>query len=138
MRHWAVVAALAILLVSGPVVAEARVCSTVTLDEPFVMPDGSEHEPGKLTLCRTPVYTPSQAMYVSYVDRAPIGMLFSSRGLSEAPTDREPFMMFARRGDGLLHLYGLGVPCREGMETFRFEEFPARAAKRQRAASLAS
>ena len=123
---WSVMALLAILLVANPVITEARTCATVTLDEPFVMPGGFEHAPGKLTLCRASAYSPSQAMYVSYVDRAPVGMLFSLRGSSEAPSDREPYMMFARDRAGRLHLYGLAIPSRDGMETFRFGDFPSR------------
>jgi hypothetical protein len=63
-------------------------------------------------------------MYVGYVDRAAVGMLLSRRGLSEAPADTSPYMMFARDRAGRLHLYGLAIPCREGMETFRFEVHP--------------
>jgi len=138
MRHWVAVGAVAILFLTGPVVAQARTCSTVDLDEPFVLPDGSQHAAGKLTLCRAPVSSPSEALYVSYVNRAPIGLLFGRRGRSEAPTDRQPFMMFARDHAGRLHLYGLGVPRQDGTETFRFERFPLRASRGGHAVSLAS
>ena len=117
---WTVIAVFAVLVVPGAAMAEARVCATATLDEPFVMPGGSEHAPGKLTLCRSANYTPSRAIHVGYVDHRPINMLFSFRGLSEAPTTTEPYMMFSRDESGRLQLYGFAVPCRDGMETFLF------------------
>ena len=126
---WSVVVVLTILFVATPALAQTRVCATATLDEPFVLPGGSEYAPGKLTLCRAPVYTASQTMYVGYVDRYPVGMLFSRPGLSEAPGDSEPYMMFSRDRAGRLHLYGLAIPCHEGMETFQFEAFPKRQAR---------
>jgi len=122
---WSAVVVLTALFLTAPALAESRTCATTTLDEPFVLPGGFEHAPGKLTLCRAAVHTPSKAMYVSYVDRAPVRMLFSRRGLSEGPAENEPYMMFARDRAGRLHLYGLAIPCRDGMETFEFEDFPS-------------
>jgi hypothetical protein len=135
---WPALAILVILSVSTPTVAETRACATATLDEPFVMPGGTEHAPGKLTLCRGLEYSPTRTMYVSYVDRASVGMLFGERGRSEAPTDNEPYMMFARDRKGRLHLYGFAVPCREGMETFMFGGFPAGLAVASTKASVRS
>ena len=57
-------------------------------------------------------------------DGVAVGMFFSERGQSEAPTDDEPFMMFARDRVGRLHLYGFAVPFPGGMETFLFGDFP--------------
>ena len=117
---WIAIAVFAVFVVPGAAMAETRVCATATLDEPFVMPGGSEHAPGTLTLCRSAGYTPSRAIHVGYVDRRPINMLFSYRGLSEAPTTSEPYMMFSRGESGMLQLYGFSVPCQDGMETFLF------------------
>jgi hypothetical protein len=121
---WSAAAVLALLSVSGPAAAETRVCATITIDEPFVMPGGVEHAAGRLTLCRSLEYSPSRTVYVGYIDRAPVGMIFGQRGLSEAPTESDPYMMFARDRWGRLRLYGLSIPCREGMETFLFDGFP--------------
>ena len=100
-------------------------CATAEVTERFVLPDGSEHGPGKITLCPDQS-TPAQAMHVGYVDRAPIGLFLSHRGLSEAPVETRPYMMFARDERGRLHLYGFAAPTSSGMETFLFDEFPTR------------
>jgi len=122
---WRVLLGITVLLASGAAMAETRVCTTTTLDEPFVMPGGTEHTPGKITLCHGLDYNPTLAMYVGYVDGEPIRMLFGYRGVSEAPTETEPYMTFARDQAGRLHLYGLAIPSRDGMQTFLFDEFPA-------------
>jgi hypothetical protein len=114
-------AILALVLLAAPAVAETRVCVTSTVSEPFVMPGGFEHAPGNLRLCHGPEYSPSRMMHVGYVDRAPVGMLFSRRGLSEAPTETRPYMVFGRDRQGRLHLYGFSVPGTDGMETFLIE-----------------
>ena len=117
---WTAIAAFTVFVVPGAAMAETRVCATATLDEPFVMPGGAEHPPGKLTLCRSANYTPSRAIHVGYIDRRPISMLFSVRGRSEAPTVTEPYMMFSRDRAGRLRLYGFAAPSQDGMETFLF------------------
>ena len=124
---WTVLGVFALVLTSAPAVAYDGDCATSTLEERFVLPDGSQHAAGKITLCRSQS-TPSVAMYVGYVDRAPIGLFYSHRGRAEAPTQTEPYMMFARDQQGLLHLYGLALPISSGMETFLFAEFPGRRA----------
>jgi hypothetical protein len=118
------VAILALLLLSAPTLAETRLCTTTELDEPFVLPSGLEHAPGRLTLCRSLEYSPSRTIYVGYVDRAPVEMLVSQRGFGEAPADPVPYMMFARDREGRLHLYGLSIPSHQGVETFLFDAFP--------------
>jgi hypothetical protein len=126
---WSVTTLIIIFYATAPVAAEARACATVKIDESFVMPGGSEHAPGMLRLCQGGAFSPSRALHVGYVDGDQVGMLISQRGLSEAPTDDQPFMIFARDHRGRLHLYGLALPCAEGMETFLFEGFPSRQAR---------
>ena len=122
---WSAFAIFTSVFVATPALADSRLCATATIHESFVTPNGAEHAPGKLTLCRGQ-FSPSRAMHVGYVDGAPVGMFFSERGQSEAPRDNQPFMMFARDRVGRLHLYGFSVPCRDGMETFQFNDFPGR------------
>ncbi|GAF99885.1 unnamed protein product [marine sediment metagenome] len=110
-----------LVLAVAPAAAETRVCVTSAVPEPFVMPDGLEYAPGNLRLCHGPEYSPSRMMHVGYVGRTPVGMLFSRRGLSEAPPDSKPFMVFSRDRHGRLRLSGFSVPGRDGMETFLLE-----------------
>ena len=121
--RWSALVILGFVSVVTPALADSRLCATATLHESFVTPGGAEHAPGKLTLCRGR-FSPSRAMHLGYVDGAAVGMFFSERGRSEAPTDDEPFMMFARDRLGRLHLYGFSAPCPGGMETFLFSDFP--------------
>jgi len=131
---WTAFAILVSASVATPVLADSRLCTTAAIEETFVTPNGAEHAPGKLTLCRGP-FSPSRAMHVGYVDGAPVGMFFSERGQSEAPTDDEPFMMFARDRVGRLHLSGFSVPFSGGMETFLFSDFPGMRASLPKRAS---
>ena len=122
MKHGAARLLTAVLIfAAAPAVAEIRMCVTSNVPERFVMPGGSEYGPGNLRLCHGPDYSPSRMMHVGYVDRAPVGMLFSRRGLSEAPADTKPFLVFARDKQGRLHLYGFSVHGKDGMETFLLE-----------------
>jgi hypothetical protein len=83
-----------------------------------VLPDGTEHASGAITLCQDLDFTPASALHVSYVDGMPIGMLLGNRSVAEAAGDDRPFMLFARDSGGLLHLRGYGVPGRGGFETY--------------------
>ena len=128
---WSALAIFTSVSVTTPALADSRLCTTALIHESFVTPGGAEHAPGKLTLCRGR-FSPSRAIHVGYVDGAAVGMFFSERGQSEAPTDTKPFMMFARDRAGRLYLYGFSVPYREGMETFLFGGLPGTQASSQR------
>jgi len=117
-------AALFVLFLAVSPAAAGGGCATAEVTERFVLPDGSEHGPGKITLCPDQA-SPAQAIHVGYVDRSPIGLFLSHRGRSEAAVEMRPYMMFARDQSGRLHLYGLATPVTGGMETFLFDPFPS-------------
>jgi hypothetical protein len=125
VRPILLLAALFVLFLTVSPAAANGSCATAEVTERFVLPDGSEHGPGKITLCPDQ-NSPVQAMHVGYVDRSQIGLFLSYRGRSEAPVETRPYMMFARDERGRLHLYGFATPVADGMETYLFDEFPSR------------
>jgi len=116
--------ALGLLAFSGVVLGGQRgICTSATVDEPFLLPDGSLHEPGKITLCADRAYSPVSWMHAAYVDRMPVAMLLSRAGTSEGrPRNATPFIVLHRDGRGLLHLAGYAVPSGRGeMLTYRMD-----------------
>ena len=77
-------------------------CASARIEEPFVMPDGSAHAPGLLSVCRDTDFTPVTAMHRGYVDRRPVGLLFGPVGRNENAAAEEPFLVFVRDSDGIL------------------------------------
>jgi len=101
--------------------ADVDGCITAEVPERFVLPDGDEYAPGKLTLCRNRQFSPARALLVGYVDRAAVGMLYAAPEANEPPADSDPFLVFVRDEEGKLHLHGYSVACRDGMESFAVE-----------------
>jgi len=114
------VAAVLVLFI-GPAAASARVCATAQIEESFVLPDGSLHEPGALKLCRGTDYNPATTLHSSYVNNMAVGMLLGRSGASEASGPDQPFLMFVRDDVGQLRLSGYALPSQDGMETYRLE-----------------
>ena len=54
-------------LVSTGALADGR-CVTLEVRGTLVLPDGSIHEPGQLTLCRTMDFSPVATLHKTYVD----------------------------------------------------------------------
>lgn len=97
-------------------------CTSATVEEPFLAPDGSLHGAGRLTICASRRYSPVSYLHATYVDGLPVGMLISRRGTSEGPGDGQtPFMMFYRDRSGLLHLSGYASPAGDRMVTYRLD-----------------
>jgi hypothetical protein len=101
---------------AAPALAAAG-CTTVVLDETFVLPDGSEYDAGELSLCVEHEYSPVASLHAVRVDGAGVGLVASRRGRSEGEVER-PFMMFFRDGRGRLHLAGYAIPSRDSMLTY--------------------
>jgi hypothetical protein len=105
----------------GPAAASARVCATAQIDESFVLPDGSMHEPGTLKLCRGTDYNPAISFHSSFVDNMAVGMLLGRSSASEDAGSEQPFLVFFRNDLGQLRLFGYALPGQDGMERFRLE-----------------
>ncbi len=107
----------------GAALAAQNICVSAEVPGPILLPDGSWHPAGLLTLCRRGDYSPVAAFHETYVDHMPIGLLLSRRGVSECPAV-EPFMVFYRQADGRLRLYGYALPSGDHMTNY-FLEPPA-------------
>jgi hypothetical protein len=112
------VALLFVILLSGmPAAWATRTCLSATIDEPVGLPDGSAHPAGKLTVCVQRDLTPVSTLHVTYVNRQPVSLLTSRRGVSEGLVER-PYMMFRRTDGGRLQLYGYALPAGRHMITY--------------------
>ena len=110
------VAAFVLMLAAGPLLA-GTTCASATIEEPFLLPDGSAREAGNLRLCRGEDFTPSQTLHVGYFDREAFGMLVGSP-VGVAESEGSPYLLFVRNEAGALLLAGYSLPSGEGMETF--------------------
>jgi hypothetical protein len=102
--------------------ADRGKCTSAHLAEQVLLPDGSLHPSGTLTLCDTRSYSPVSTIHATYMDGMPVGMMLSRRGTSEGSAERQPFFMLVRDESGLLHLYGYAVPSGKHMVTYRMQQ----------------
>ena len=100
------VLALFLVVAQGAAGAANGVCVSADIEEPFRLPDGSDHPAGRLTLCHHSDYSPVASLHQAKVDGMTVGMHLSRRGESERDDSEEPFFMFAREADGTLLLLG--------------------------------
>ncbi len=101
-----IVIGLTLALLTTSSFGAARVCATADVPEEFVLPDGSEHEAGKLTVCVDPARTAVQSVHTTYVNRMPVGAFTSRRDVKVASGDGQYMMLFDRHRDNKLHLSG--------------------------------
>jgi len=93
------------LLFCGTAAARGA-CVSAQIDQTFVLPDGSEHLAGQLSLCVEATHSPIASLHQMRVDGIPVGLLISRRDVSEARSDESPYMVFTRLDDGRLVLDG--------------------------------
>jgi hypothetical protein len=105
------------LLFQGVTVAGGG-CTSAVVHEPFLLPDGSQHPGGQLTLCTHMKYSPVSHLHKSHVDGMPVSMLQSRHTTSEGPGASGAFMMFNRGSDGMLYLVGYANPGRDRMDIY--------------------
>ncbi len=106
----------------SPALAATDVCISATVSAPILLPDGSEHSAGILTLCPRGEYFPATSFHETYVNRMPVALFLSHSCVSEGLAEGEPFMMFYREPDGSLRLYGYALPSRGHMATYFLEQ----------------
>ena len=102
----------------GAALAAQNICVSAEVPGPILLPDGSWHPAGVLTLCLRGDYTPVAAFHEIYVNHMPVGLFLSHQGCSEGPAEAEPFMMFYRQADGRLRLYAYALPSGDHMTNY--------------------
>jgi len=112
------------------------VCTTAEVAEPILLPEGTEHPAGSLTLCVSHHFSPVTTLHKTYVNGRQIGLLQSRRGESEGGAE-QPFFVFHRDHAGKLHLYGYASPQGNKMITYTLNSPGAERLARSRAARRA-
>ena len=121
---------MSVLLMSQAVAsAEDTPCITADVVNPILLPDGSQHRPGKLTVCHHGEYAPSSDFHEISIHQIPIGLFISRGCVAEDPDSTEPFFMFIREHGGGLRLYGYSLPLRGRTEAYIFESATAQRAR---------
>jgi len=93
------------LLFSGTAAARGA-CVSAVIDEPFVLPGGSAHDAGRLSLCIQRTHSPIATLHEMRVDGMAVGLQQSRRGTTEERSSAPPFMVFTRNAEGRLLLDG--------------------------------
>lgn len=101
-----------LVLAAAPAAAETGRCVTVRVDAPMVLPDGSVHPAGALTLCDARAFTPTTGLHETFVDGRAVGMFTSTIRVNESGADAEPAAIFEVDADGRMRLVGYVVPSR--------------------------
>ncbi len=118
------------VVLAAPGSVAAASCISAAVPGAFVLPDGSRHAAGQLTLCEGPRYSPANHLHVMSVDGRALGMTTSRVASSEVESD-DPSMLFARRPDGRLQLIGHIVPQRGRTVVHALIQTPATVAELQ-------
>ncbi len=115
---WTVLVVAALVASQGEALAARDICVSAEVPEPILLPDGSWHPAGVLTLCLRGHYSPVAAFHETYVNHMPIGLFLSHQCVSEGPAEADPFMMFYRQADGGLRLYGYALPSGDHLTNY--------------------
>jgi hypothetical protein len=111
--------ALTIVLLSAPAFASSGSnCTTASIPEPFMLPDGTEHGAGTLKLCVERRHSPVSHMHETYVDGMAVGLHIGRTNSSEGPATAGSYVMFGRGTDGRLRLLGYARPGIDHMQVF--------------------
>ena len=81
-------------------------CVAVQLASPFLLPDGSLHPAGKLTLCTIRDYSPIQSFPELRVNGVAVGYVIGLRRGREGPPPADPLVYFRKTAAGELALIG--------------------------------
>jgi hypothetical protein len=118
----AVLVALTLAAASGVALAGQRSCTTAWIAEPFILPDGSEHPAGELTLCIQQRHSPVAFLHETRVDGNPVGLLISRHTTTYGGDLASSFVVFDRLSDGRLNLLGYASAKRDRVEIFAMSQ----------------
>jgi hypothetical protein len=99
----------------------ASPCTTASIDEPFVLPDGKMREPGQLKICLEEEYSPVASLHETRVEGMPIGMYITRHQEIESGDLEHRFLVFARNQRGQLCLLGYARPVGDHVRFFAFD-----------------
>lgn len=116
----AVVVAFVVLVPAGVAWAgESGRCHSTAVSTEMVLPDGSVHEPGALTVCTVRTHSPIATLLKVSVDGHPVQMVVSRSGTSETEARiDQAFFVFHRNAEAQLVLQGYAVPARGKLQTY--------------------
>ena len=123
------IVALCLVAAQGAAEAARGVCVSAEIEEPFRLPDGSNHPASRLTLCHDSDYSPVASFHRTKVDGMTVSMHMSRRGESERGDSDAPFIMFSRDVDGTLLLLGYAHSGQDKATVHAFP--PSRKAREQ-------
>ncbi|HEX6853554.1 MAG TPA: hypothetical protein VF139_19310 [Candidatus Polarisedimenticolaceae bacterium] len=107
--------------VSGAAAAEEYGgCFRVDLTQPYVLPDGSVHDPGSLTICTDRPLNPVSGTHRMTASGTGVGRWVSRRVRSEAGPLDGPQVIFARNPNGTLRLLGYLEPAGGRVRAYAF------------------
>jgi len=113
-------ASVVLLLAGGAQAGQSGRCVSATIPWPFVLPDGTSHPAGPLTLCLARLHNPVTGLHVVRVGGHPVGQYASRLGRGEDTGEDGPVMVFERSARGSYRLIGYALPHRDELETYRF------------------
>jgi hypothetical protein len=87
---------------------ELDTCVTAHVPEAYVLPDGSVHDAGKLSLCLSQTLSPVAGLHRLAIEGHTLGLARSRRSLADSRDVTDPLVLFRRRG-GRLELVGYVV-----------------------------
>lgn len=94
-------------------------CISADVDSPIVLPDGSKHPVGSLTICESRIHSPVASPHETRINGSQVGMYLSRTFLNgDGVESRDPCMVVQRDAHGGLVLEGYAVPDGERMRTF--------------------
>jgi len=114
-------------LVSVVGAQEKDACVLARVPEAYVLPDGSVHEAGRLTLCLTQTLSPVAGLHRVAVDGHTLGLARSRRALAESRDVTDPLVLF-RRHAGRLQLVGYVVRVDRKVWSYALADEPPPAA----------
>jgi len=114
----AALVALTLGAASGATLAAQRGCTTALIAEPFLLPDGSEHAAGELTICIHQRYSPVAFLHETHVDGKPVGLLSSRHTTTYGGDLASSFVVFDRLSDGRLNLLGYASARNDRVEIY--------------------
>lgn len=85
-------------------------CVTANVPEPFVLPDGTLHAPGRITVCTQQVLNPVTGLHRMQVGDGACVMAMSRRSHAEARGDTRPVLLFRRTEGDPLEFIGYVLP----------------------------